>query len=145
MTLLWLAGAGGSCGSRRTSADGPGFFQISFPFRFQALPRVWRCHALTGILTDHARNTLLFDPFLSAQVAQPQSPPDPQQAPPSRLADESAWRKWLDEDVVYIITDTERNASNALLRTDEEREVFVEEQFWLRCDPTSSIPSANEY
>ncbi|MGI9074341.1 MAG: GWxTD domain-containing protein [Bryobacteraceae bacterium] len=44
------------------------------------------------------------------------------------------WKKWLNEDVVYIITDEEKQAFKRL-RTDEERQQFVE-QFWLRRDPT---------
>jgi GWxTD domain-containing protein len=44
------------------------------------------------------------------------------------------YRKWLNEDVVYIITDEER-ATFKSLQTDEEREQFIE-QFWLRRDPT---------
>jgi GWxTD domain-containing protein len=44
------------------------------------------------------------------------------------------YRKWLNEDVAYIITDEERKAFNQL-QTDEEREQFIE-QFWLRRDPT---------
>src|SRR5947208_6216718 len=45
-----------------------------------------------------------------------------------------ALRKWLDEDVAYIISNEERTAFKAL-KTDEEREQFIE-QFWLRRDPT---------
>ena len=45
-----------------------------------------------------------------------------------------ALRKWLDEDVSYIITNEEKTAFKAL-KTDEEREQFIE-QFWLRRDPT---------
>jgi GWxTD domain-containing protein len=54
----------------------------------------------------------------------------------NRLREELAtpYRTWLDNDVAYIITDSERAAFNRL-RTDEEREQFVE-QFWLRRDPT---------
>src|SRR5213594_5192062 len=44
------------------------------------------------------------------------------------------YRKWLNEDVAYIITDEERTAFKRL-QTDEEREQFIE-QFWLRRDPT---------
>ena len=47
---------------------------------------------------------------------------------------ETPYRKWLSEDVVYIITDEERAAFKRL-QTDEEREQFIE-QFWLRRDPT---------
>src|SRR5271169_2024332 len=46
----------------------------------------------------------------------------------------SAYNKWRDEDVAYIISDEERAAFDSL-QNDEEREQFVE-QFWLRRDPT---------
>lgn len=47
---------------------------------------------------------------------------------------ETPYRKWLNEDVTYIITDEERAAFKRL-QTDEERESFIE-SFWLRRDPT---------
>jgi GWxTD domain-containing protein len=47
---------------------------------------------------------------------------------------ETPYKKWLNEDVGYIITDEERKAFKQL-QTDEERQAFVE-QFWLRRDPT---------
>jgi GWxTD domain-containing protein len=47
---------------------------------------------------------------------------------------ETPYKKWLDEDVVYIISDEEKKAFHQL-NTDEEREQFVE-HFWLRRDPT---------
>src|SRR6516225_10317559 len=47
---------------------------------------------------------------------------------------ETPYRKWLSEDVAYIITDEERAAFKRM-QTDEEREQFIE-QFWLRRDPT---------
>src|SRR5580693_1268262 len=47
---------------------------------------------------------------------------------------ETPYRKWLNEDVTYIITDEERQAWKRL-NTDDEREQFIE-QFWLRRDPT---------
>jgi GWxTD domain-containing protein len=46
----------------------------------------------------------------------------------------AAFRKWLNEDVVYIVTDAERVAFKAL-NNGKDRESFVE-QFWLRRDPT---------
>src|SRR5215467_8834278 len=46
---------------------------------------------------------------------------------------ETPYRKWLNEDVTYIITDEERTAFKRM-STDEEREQFIE-QFWLRRDP----------
>src|SRR5579871_2706479 len=53
-----------------------------------------------------------------------------------------ALQKWVDEDVAYIITDQERAAWKRL-KTDEEREQFIE-QFWLRRDPTPDTID-NEY
>jgi GWxTD domain-containing protein len=55
---------------------------------------------------------------------------------------ETPYKKWLDEDVTYIITDEERAAFKRLA-TDEEREQFIE-QFWLRRDPTPDTVE-NEY
>jgi GWxTD domain-containing protein len=43
------------------------------------------------------------------------------------------YKKWLNEDVTFIITDTERRAFLAL-QTNEEREQFIEE-FWQRRNP----------
>src|SRR5215510_6297184 len=53
-----------------------------------------------------------------------------------------ALRRWLDEDVAYIITNEERSAFKQL-KTDEEREQFIE-SFWLRRDPTPDTID-NEY
>src|SRR6202790_310441 len=47
---------------------------------------------------------------------------------------ETPYKKWIDEDVVYIISNAERQAWRRLA-TDDEREQFVD-QFWLRRDPT---------
>jgi len=52
------------------------------------------------------------------------------------------YRKWLDEDVVYIITDEERAAFRQL-SNDEERDNFIE-AFWQRRDPTPDTEE-NEY
>jgi GWxTD domain-containing protein len=69
-----------------------------------------------------------------AQVAQGQPPkPAPQISP---------YLKWVEEDVVYIITKEERAAFERL-ETDDERAQFVE-QFWLRRDPTPGTPE-NEF
>jgi GWxTD domain-containing protein len=45
-----------------------------------------------------------------------------------------SYKKWLDEDVIWIITDEERKAFK-LLSNDEERDNFIE-AFWQRRDPT---------
>ena len=54
----------------------------------------------------------------------------------------STYKKWLNQDVAYIITPEERSAFKQL-SNDEERDQFIE-QFWLRRDPTPDTPE-NEY
>ena len=80
-------------------------------------------------------------PAVAAPAAQPQASqqatPAQTAEPASRAADpdrSGAYRKWLHEDVAYIITERERAAFESLA-TDEERDHFIE-QFWLRRDPT---------
>ena len=51
---------------------------------------------------------------------------------------DNPWQKWLSEDVVYIISDEEKTAFERL-KTDEERQHFVE-QFWARRNPTPGTP-----
>jgi len=55
---------------------------------------------------------------------------------------EAPYKKWLTEDVGYIISDEERKAFKGL-QTTEEQEQFIE-QFWLRRDPTPDTEE-NEY
>lgn len=66
-----------------------------------------------------------------------QTNPDPQQ---KNALD--PWQRWLKQDVVYIISD-EEEAAFERLKTDEDRQQFVE-QFWARRDPTPSTPE-NEF
>jgi GWxTD domain-containing protein len=54
----------------------------------------------------------------------------------------TAYDKWLQEDVAYIMTDQERAAFQKL-QTDKERDQFIE-QFWLRRDPTPGT-AQNEF
>jgi GWxTD domain-containing protein len=58
-------------------------------------------------------------------------PPVPVPAPAPSA---SPFKKWLDQDVAYIISDEERRVFSRLT-SDEERQTFIE-QFWLRRDPT---------
>ena len=51
---------------------------------------------------------------------------------------DNAYKQWLNEDVVYIITPEERNAF-LQLQTNEEREQFIE-QFWLRRSSNPDLP-----
>ncbi len=55
---------------------------------------------------------------------------------------ESPYKKWLQEEVPYVITDEERGAFKKL-STDEEREQFIE-QFWERRNPNPGSPE-NEF
>lgn len=55
---------------------------------------------------------------------------------------ESPYKKWLQEEVPYIITDEERTSFRKL-STDEEREQFIE-QFWERRNPNPGSPE-NEF
>ena len=99
-------------------------------------------------------------PWLSLDVAAQDSKKKPAAAPRETVAKpltdrqrkakearlkkelETPWKKWINEDVGYIITDEERKAFKQFA-TDEEREQFVE-QFWLRRDPTPDTVE-NEY
>jgi GWxTD domain-containing protein len=87
--------------------------------------------------------------FLAAQQRQPETLARPlteraKKRQEGRLRKElnSAYSRWLDQDVAYIITNEERRAFERL-RNDEEREQFVE-QFWLRRDPSPDTVE-NEY
>ena len=93
----------------------------------------------------------------SADAATPQDKSNPEADPLKRPLTEKqkkqnskslkielskTYKKWLDEDVRWIITDEERGAFKQL-SNDEEREQFIE-QFWLRRDPTPDT-AENEY
>jgi GWxTD domain-containing protein len=102
------------------------------------------------------------DPKAADSVAQtPQAKPAPSGAdvvdPLSRAIDpkkkkqqmkdyskeiKGPYKKWLEEDVVWIITDEERAAFKQL-SNDEERDNFIE-AFWQRRDPTPDTEE-NEY
>ncbi|HXL22108.1 MAG TPA: GWxTD domain-containing protein [Candidatus Dormibacteraeota bacterium] len=51
---------------------------------------------------------------------------------------DNAYKQWLSEDVIYIISPEERNAF-LQLATNEEREQFIE-QFWLRRSSNPDLP-----
>lgn len=70
---------------------------------------------------------------------------DPSQKDRRVLAESSVkkiYKKWMTEDVAYIITGDEKKAYNKLT-TDEERENFIE-NFWRRRDPDPDTEE-NEY
>ncbi len=92
-----------------------------------------------------------------AAAATPQNPPAEDQDPLKRQVGEKqkkqqkqalkvelskTYKKWLNEDVVWIITDEERAAFKQL-SNDEERDNFIE-AFWQRRDPTPDTEE-NEY
>jgi len=86
-------------------------------------------------------------PAQAAQEADPlKRPIDPkkkkQQEKDYRKEIKGTYKKWLDEDVVWIITDEEKAAFKQL-SNDEERDSFIE-AFWQRRDPTPDTEE-NEY
>ena len=89
----------------------------------------------------------------STPQAQPQDQNDPLKRPPTEKQKKQqkrnlnvelskVYKKWLNEDVVWIITDEERAAFKQLTN-DEERDNFIE-AFWQRRDPTPDTEE-NEY
>jgi GWxTD domain-containing protein len=106
-----------------------------------------------SITVSIAAFTLLAEPVFAAKKTQPAEPRETVAKPMSdkekrkredklRKELETPYRKWLNEDVGYIITDEER-ASWKRLSTDDERQSFIE-SFWLRRDPTPDS-AENEY
>ncbi len=63
--------------------------------------------------------------------------PVPQKAVPLQTV-ATPYQKWVDEEVVYLITPEER-AAFGRFTSDQEREAFIE-QFWKRRDPTPDTP-----
>jgi len=66
----------------------------------------------------------------------------PAQQSQSKQAEDRSYKKWIDQEVVYIITPDELAVFRALT-SDDERQQFVE-QFWARRD-TDSATSINEF
>ncbi len=68
----------------------------------------------------------------------------PTGGPPRQQQEEQEdyYRKWLREDVLYVITPQEKDVFQKLTN-DDERDQFIE-QFWLRRDPDPRTP-ANEF
>jgi GWxTD domain-containing protein len=108
-----------------------------------------------GVLL-HAQDSKKTKDSSSSQAAQPQKQdqPDQEQDPlkrPLTKSQESAglhekeskyYKKWLDQDVRWIITD-EETAAFKKLTTNAERDQFIE-TFWQRRDPTPDTEE-NEY
>jgi GWxTD domain-containing protein len=93
------------------------------------------------------RNLLLTGSVLVAGVTAGFAQGDPSQDiqdKPRNVTSEvkEVYKKWVNNDVAYIITREEKRAFNAL-KTDEERENFIE-NFWRRRDPNPDTEE-NEY
>ena len=71
-----------------------------------------------------------------------QSKAAPSGVAPAKVALPERYKKWLDEEVVYIITRKEREVFRQL-QTDRERDHFVE-AFWKQRDPSPGTPR-NEF
>ncbi len=84
--------------------------------------------------SETTQDTTVSKPLTKKQLAKKQKALEKELAGP--------WKKWMNEDVAYIITDEEKQAFKRL-KTDEERQEFVE-QFWMRRDPTPDTEE-NEY
>src|ERR1700678_1327261 len=96
---------------------------------------------------DKSAGDAAAQPAPAAQEVDPlKKPIDPkkkkQQEKDYRKEIKGTYKKWLDEDVVWIITDEEKQAFKQL-RNDEERDSFIE-AFWQRRDPTPDTEE-NEY
>jgi GWxTD domain-containing protein len=78
-----------------------------------------------------------------APVTQVAAAPEMEPAPQAESAALSTpYKKWLNEDVAYIITDEERAAYKSLV-SDAQHEAFIHD-FWLKRDPTPGTPE-NEF
>ena len=109
-----------------------------------------------GVQAAQAHGQSSQDQAQSAQDGQAQSTQDNQDPLKRPLSDKErikqqhelrqeigkTYKKWLDEDVRWIITDQEKKAFLSL-SNDEERDAFIE-QFWRRRNPNPDSPE-NEY
>jgi GWxTD domain-containing protein len=73
------------------------------------------------------------------ETPKPEEKPKPEERPKQQKKNKNDsdqvqyYKKWLDEDVAYIISDEERSVFKSL-KNDEERDSFIE-QFWIRRNP----------
>ncbi len=107
-----------------------GLFVATLAFAMLTAPQVTAqdqsVHDKKAASSSDSTNETVAKPLTKKQIAKKQKELEKELAGP--------WKKWMNEDVVYIITDEEKQAFKRL-RTDDERQQFVE-QFWLRRDPT---------
>jgi len=106
-------------------------FSLAVVVSGSALPAQDSDKATTG---SSANPETIAKPLTKRQLAKKQRDLEKELAGP--------WKKWMNEDVSYIITDEEKQSFKRL-KTDEERQSFVE-SFWLRRDPTPDTEE-NEY
>src|SRR5580692_6737176 len=106
--------------------------------------------------TPSQPSTAQSSPAASAPATAPQTQQDNQDPLKRQLSDKErfkqqkalhqelseTYKKWLDEDVMWIITDQEKKAFLSL-SNDEERDAFIE-QFWRRRNPNPDSPE-NEF
>lgn len=104
------------------------------PLAAQSQPAAAQSQPPAAAGSSSSTTETIAKPLTKKQIARKQKELEKELAGP--------WKKWLSEDVTYIITDEERQAFKRL-KTDEERQQFVE-QFWLRRDPTPDTEE-NEY
>src|ERR1700678_2663914 len=115
---------------------------------------VFLCLAMTAVRHMPAQDTSA-DPQVDGVTKSPATTekPDPLKRPLSdkekieqskalKAELKGVYRKWVDEDVRWIITDQELQAFKSL-SNDEERDQFIE-NFWLRRNPNPDSPE-NEY
>jgi len=120
--------------------------------------------SLGAFAISQAQSTTQTDPQLQTRPATPQAGAQSPSTPDSSTEDplkrqlpdkerfkqqkelkqelKGPYKKWLDQDVAYIISDEERKAFRNL-SNDEERDSFIE-QFWLRRNPNPDSPD-NEF
>ncbi|MEW6455437.1 MAG: GWxTD domain-containing protein [Acidobacteriota bacterium] len=83
-----------------------------------------------------------FYPINPANLLNYNNSVDPTNSKDSKNSLSEKWKKWLEEEVVYITSPKEKEIFLSL-KSDRERETFVE-AFWLQRDPTPGTP-ANEF
>lgn len=93
-----------------------------------------------GVLLSGTPATLAQQKDKGKRADQQQEVPDRERN--VRKEKSNMFKKWIEEDVAYIITPEEKKAWNKL-QTDEEREQFIE-AFWRRRDPDPDT-DVNEY
>jgi GWxTD domain-containing protein len=123
-SVIFLAVATGLAGSARAQSDKPA--AASNP------------QSGATVTSTPAQPTDEIDPL----KRQPTEKQKKQQGKSLKVELSKTYKKWLNEDVIWIITDQERAAFKQL-SNDEERDNFIE-AFWQRRDPTPDTEE-NEY